>query len=191
MYRIKYIVLVIVAIIVVTCKVAEVPAAYKFKPGEIRGNPYGSWTEVSFLVPGLTFPSVVSGELLALNQDTMFLLSADGKVQFVNVSTIATAELCTHKLQTGRYLFFTLLFSIPSVIGMTSYSEYVLDFFSLGAYVYINGVIMLVKEGSFKHNFLIYPKKHSLLYFNAFSRYPSGMPVNIDYNELTLKRDLY
>lgn len=188
MYKIKFILLVFGFLATAACKVAEVPEAYKFKPGEIRNNLYGSWTEVSFILPGLTTASVVSGELLAMNKDSMYLLTADGKVQPVEISAIATAALCTHKKQTGNYFFISLLFSIPSFMGMISLPEHAGEFFIVGTFVYGHGLIMVLKEEAFNRNFLIYPNKHSLIHFNAFSRYPAGMTRNIDFSQLTLKK---
>lgn len=187
MYKFKFILLVLVFLVAAACKVAEVPDAYKFKPREIRNNLYGSWTEVSFMLPGLTAASFVSGELLAMNMDSMYLLTADGKVQSVEVSAIKTAALCTHKKQSGSYFILTLLFSIPSIIGMISLPEHAGEFFIVGTFVYGNGLIMILKEEAFNSNFLVYPNKHSLLLFNTFSRYPAGIPQNIDFSQLTLK----
>jgi hypothetical protein len=180
--------LIMIFIIIAACKI-YVPPTYKFKGSEIRVNPYGSWMELSFRQPDNSNISTVAGELLAMEQDSLYLLMADGMVHAVDINSVSSASLCTHKNQAGTYFLVTLGYSLPSIIGMIAHPVYSLDFFSLGFYIYVAGLYHILREEFSSNNFLIYPKKNSLFQFKAFARYPGGLPENIDFSELFLKKN--
>ncbi len=176
------------AVLMVACRTVDVPATYNFTTREIQSNPYGCWTIAQVGSPGDSLiKNSVGGELLAFAGDTLFLLVSDGQVVPVNSMNIIKAELVTHKNQAGTYMGMTLLYLIPNLIGVFV-PEWAGGFMVLGIPTLLTGITHSIIEGSTHRNILEYPAKNSLYDLNRFSRFPSGLPENLDFNQLTLKK---
>ena len=187
MFNIKYIWFFLLCFIVVGCQTYYIPDTYNYKVKEAKITPYGCWMEIS--MHSLYFShqiNKIEGELLAIQSDSSFLLSNDGFVRIVDNDSIISAKLYTHKNQSGVYLLTTFFFIIPNLLGLTT--DYGADFLAIGIPVSIVGSLNSLSEGLFKRNILVYPNRNNLEEFNKFSRYPDGLPPNIDFRELFLKK---
>lgn len=168
-----------------------IPAAYNFKAKEIKNNPYGCWTILEYKADsGLLQPETISGELLFMEADTLFLLVSDSNVYRLFSPYITKAELYTHKNYAGNYISTTALLLIPTVVGaLVHTSQYGGAFLVLGIPVTVIGLVNSIVEGSGKRNVLVYPEKNSLENLVKFSRFPAGRPVSVDMTQLKLKPD--
>lgn len=172
------------------CQVnSYVPDAYSFKASEIKKNPYGCWTIMEVKAnEQMVQPETVSGELLFMDGDTLFLLVTDRIVRPIAAESILKAELYTHRNMGENYLSTTALFLIPNVLGALIHtSEFGGGFLAIGIPVAAMGLLHSIIEGSSKRNMLQYPKKNSLDELSQFSRFPAGRPLNVDLHQFKLK----
>lgn len=168
-----------------------IPTAYNFKGKEIKNNPYGCWTILEYKVDsGLLQPETISGELLFMDADTLFLLTSNSYLYPIFSQYIIKAELYTHKNMAGNYITTAGVLLIPSVVGaLVHSSESGGLFLVLGIPVTVVGLVSSIIEGSGKHNVLIYPEKNSLEDLSRFARFPAGRPLSVDLTQLKLKPD--
>ncbi len=184
----KYILLLLLCSLLTTCKVVDVPEPYKLNRHEINISPYGNWIEIVHKSSPEAVPQTVAGELLALEQDSLYLLTGNGNSFSISRSSVVSAALCTHRSRAGNYFLVTILFSAPAYIGALVHTEYAVDFAGLGFPVTLNGMYHVMKESVARSNFLIYPKRNGLSQFQRFARFPAGLPENIDLSSLHLKQ---
>lgn len=173
---------------------STIPAAYNFKAKEVKNNPYGCWTSMEIKPnQGLPQTETISGELLFMDADTIYLLVRDRNVRPVITGSILKAELVTHRNNSDSYLSTTAIFLILNVIGaLVHTSEFGGGFLLIGIPVAAMGLLHTIIEGSSKRNMLLYPEKNTLENLSKFARYPAGRPINIDLHQLTLKpRSVY
>ncbi|HET6555838.1 MAG TPA: hypothetical protein VFG54_00895 [Prolixibacteraceae bacterium] len=134
-------------------------------------------------------PETVSGELIFVYADTLFLLVSDRNVWPIYTESIIKAELYTHRNMQGDFLTTTALYLIPNVLGSLIYiNEFGGGFLLLGVPVAVTGFIVSIVEGGRKRNVLLYPEKNTLENLSQFARFPAGRPVNIDLHQLKLKQ---
>jgi hypothetical protein len=190
MFKIKWILFLLVCVGFAGCKTANIPEPYNFKVKELQKNPFGCWMEVSVDSSTAAILDIitVSGELLNISHDSVFLLVADGKIQSIKNRSILTSKLYTHKNQSGTYLLMTGLYIIPGIIGAIANPDYAGEFMLMTIPVSIVGIFQSVKDGASKRNILVYPKKNSLDDFKPFARFPAGLPENMNLNLLYLKK---
>lgn len=183
MFKIKCLAIILFYCFVFACKTADIPVQYQFKPGEVQRNPYGSWVKLTF-----TSQNFASGELLALEEDSLYLLVADGEVLSAAPSSVSTAELYTHKNQAGTYVMLSFLLSMPAIVGALVHTDYADAFLFIGGVPLIPGMLVgLIESGRKKSNILHYPKKQQLIQLKPYARFPAGLPGKIDFKELRLK----
>ncbi|MBC8004039.1 MAG: hypothetical protein H7X84_01085 [Verrucomicrobia bacterium] len=168
-----------------------IPAAYNFKAKEVKNNPYGCWTILEHKADsGLLQTETVSGELLFMDADTLFLLVSDSYVYPIFSQYILKAELYTHKNMAGNYITTAGILLIPSVVGaLVHTSQYGGAFLVLGIPVTVIGLVNSIVEGSGKRNVLVYPEKNSIENLARFARFPAGRPLSVDLHQLKLKPD--
>lgn len=190
MLKIKLILILITVLAFAGCQTVNIPEPYHFKVKELQSNPFGCWMEINTDSTSElnAINTVYSGELLNITNDSVFLLVSDGKVQIIRKLSVLSANLYTHKNQSGTYLLLTVLYSIPAFIGAAVNPDYAGEFISLALPVSLIGIFQTVKDGISKKNILVYPQKNSLGEFNYFARFPAGIPKHTDFGELTLKR---
>lgn len=184
----KYILPLLLCSLLTTCKVVDVPEPYKFNRHEINISPYGNWVELILKSETDDTSQTVAGELLALEQDSIYLLVSNGNVCNISRGLVVSAALCTHRSRAGNYFIITMLFSAPAYIGALVHSEYAGNFAGLGYPVTLNGLYHVMKEGIARANFLIYPRRNGLSQFQRFARFPAGLPENIEFSSLHLKQ---
>jgi hypothetical protein len=189
MYKIKWIWFFLILVFFAQCKTADIPAPYNFKVNEVQNNPYGCWMEIIIVTSSTgQNTSSLKGELLAMEIDSTYLLISDGTVKSIKNRTISTAELYTHKNQSGTYIFTTVLLALPSLIGAIAIPEKAGYFLLMAIPVSLIGIFHATSERSEKGNTLVYPGKNSLEDFRPYARYPGGMPEIINYSQLYLKK---
>ena len=172
-----------------SCRVTHIPEAYNFRISEVQKNPYGCWTEFVFYPQkDITLKDTVAGELLTMNNDSAIILVDDGVIKVLQCHSINSGKLFTHKNQGGTYFWYSALMMAPSVIGALSFSEYSFDFLSLGIPIALFGTIITLRESRFERSRLAFPEKNSLAEFKVYARFPGGMPANIDFSQLKLKK---
>lgn len=192
MLKIKWILFLLVCVGFAGCKTVNIPEPYNFKVKELQKNPFGCWMEVSVdssTAVILDF-TTVSGELLNISRDSVYLLVADGRIKSIKIGSILTSKLYTHKNQSGTYLLMTSLYMIPGIIGAIANPDYAEQFMLMTLTVSLVGIIHSVREGALERNILVYPKKNSIDDFKPFARFPAGLPenININLNLLNLKK---
>lgn len=176
--------LVLVVILSISCQTYTIPSAYDTPYSEIRENPYGCWSLFELKNSGLT----VSGELICIDQDTVYVLVLDHHVQAIDANQIAGYKIYTHRNQSGRYAKFSFLYLIPSVLGAIVQSDYAGEFLSLGIPVAVVGLTHIMIEGSTKKNVITENNTIRLPAIAKYARYPGGKPKGVDLNQLIWKK---
>ncbi len=184
----KIIGVILVLILTTGCQSIYVPYQYQTRPAEIETNTFGSWVELEVEMLNDSFNSIhkVSGELLALQYDSMYVLVRDFDVHCLKTSTLKSAKLSTHQNQAGTYGLMTGLFILPNIIATAAYGYG--GFMILAIPTFLMGsTITLMETG--EANILKYPRENTLLDFKKYSRFPQGIPKNLDLKKLTLKKE--
>ncbi len=175
----------LVVVLSISCQTYTIPAAYDTPYSEIRENPYGCWSEFELR----NSASKVSGELICMEHDTVYVLVLDHHVQAIEAAQIAGYKIYTHKSQSGRYGKFSLLYLIPSVVGALVQSDYAGGFLSLGVPVAVVGLTHIIIEGSNKKNVITENNTIRLYEIAKYARYPGGKPMGVDLNQLVWKEE--
>lgn len=188
----KVIRIIIVCAVLAACQPSNVPRVYLTKMSETENNPYGAWSAAELNQPHPeSEKNILSGELIAIDEDSVFLLVEDHNLLGFPKSYARRIELITHKNQAGTYGTLTAAFLLPSIIGAIAYSsdpEYASGFLLIGIPVFITGVSITLIEAAGKKNMLIYPETHTLFDLQKFARFPSGLPEQLKRDELTMKK---
>lgn len=188
--RRKIFVLWFCGILLVSCKTFDIPQAYDFKSSEIKENPYGCWIKViPDSIKALHKLNPFAGELICIENDSLYILENDYMVSSVSASDILRAELYTHKNQGKTYARLTAAFLIPNFLGALIYtSEYGGGFFGLGIPVALIGLTTAIIEGNSSRSILNYPQGATIDRLKLFARFPAGKPSDVDFSQLRLKR---
>jgi hypothetical protein len=166
------------------CKTSSIPAGYRYNPRALKREITGSWTEVKLNRKEITtVETMLSGELIAIQSDTVFILTSAG-LESVHTSNISQAVLYMYMNQSGKYAAATGLLYIPNIVAAIAYGEP--GFLALGVPWLLTGTIMTIVEGSNHSNILNYPYPSQLQDLNKFARFPQGMPPGIDKARLHL-----
>ncbi len=160
------------------CGTTFIPANYRHTPGGAKRAITGSWTEVKLKHTDITESETsLSGELIAIQSDTMYILTAMG-LKDINTSNIAVADLYLFVNQAEKNATITGLLYIPDILAAIIIGEPA--FLLLGVPWIITGTIISVVEGSAHLNKLNYPGKNQLSELKKFARFPQGLPSDID-----------
>ena len=183
----KYLSYIIITTLICGCTTSNVPKAYNPGISKVYQNSYGCWMIVESK-PSYHSNSAedVSGELLALQNDSIILLVDDYEIVVFQRKQIDRARLITHKNQAGTLGLMTGAFFLPNIIGAVAYGF--TGFLVLGIPVVITGITLTLIEASDQANILDYPRENELLEFKKFARYPQGIPPSIEAKQLTLNR---
>ncbi len=177
-----------ICITLASCQGVKVPYAYNFRMKDIQNNPFGCWTIIS--IRDARYVGVdnmeISGELIAIENNLLYLLSENRKVDTIRTGNINRVQLITHKNLTSNYLLTTGLLLIPNLLGVIVHPDYAGEFLLLSIPVTIFGLGTALVEESGDGNILIYPQI-PLSDFKKFARFPAGLPPDLDLNNLLLK----
>lgn len=189
MSRINAIWFILVILASVSCKTAEIPQAYNYKVSEVQNNPFGCWMEININISdSVLSPTAISGELLSIEKDSVYLLTGDGAVSVTAKKSVVWAALYTHKNQKGNYMALTGVLIAPNIIGAVAVSDYALEMLLMAIPTLIIGFTHAAIESSKQRNVLVYPEKNDINGFINYSRFPAGIPPGIDFRLLYLKK---
>lgn len=167
--RINILLIFITGLLIFTgCNATKIPRNYLPNPHEMRNNITGSWIDVTIhsdLADGLNVQ--LSGELIAIQSDTLFILS-DIQLSAIKSVNIDTAILYIFKNQGGKFALITGLLIVPDIIGAIAYS--MPGFLFLGVPVLAVGSAFAITEGIGKSNRLLYPGRNTFEQFRKFAR---------------------
>jgi len=132
---------------------------------EVPSNPYGSFIEIE-LVNG----NIVSGELIAVSNDTVFVYGF-ANFEILDIREIKSAKVIIYrKHNILGYIIWGLVGTLSTVThGWGAY---------ITAPAWILGTMIAVIIKSSEENEINYPDI-SLTYLARFSRYPQGLPPDL------------
>lgn len=166
------------------CSASRIPVSYRFNPGALKREITGCWTEVNLNLKNITNPEkALSGELIAIQSDTMYILTGTG-LEGIRTSQIYEAVLYMYGNMSGKFAIVTALLYLPDIVAAMVIGEPA--FLALGIPWILTGSILSVAEGSNHSNLLNYPYNCQLQELKKFARFPQGMPRGIDKSRLHL-----
>jgi|GEM_PF-4887989 hypothetical protein len=184
--RINQIIRLIVCLIFLTeCQNSMIPRAYMPQPSMAEKSSTGSWIVIQMQqdLP-LSRPTEISGELIAIENDTVYLLTSSAFLK-IHQGAVTTAVLYPFKPQSATVSFITGLSLLPTMIGAIIRPDPGVALLIIGIPLLVTGTIMSMNE--LYGNVMKYPLKYSLKDLGRFSRFPQGMPPDLDPGNLRLK----
>lgn len=124
----------------------------------------------------------ISGELIAIQSDTMYLLTTV-HLEAIHLLNINEAVIYMYQRRPGLYAGLTGLLYIPDIIAAVAYDE--AGFLIIGLPGLICGTVVTVLEAN-NLNILKYPKNNNQYDLKKYSRFPQGMPKDIERSKLHL-----
>jgi hypothetical protein len=165
------------------CASSLVPSGYRYNIRELPNQISGNWTDIKIKPSeSITEEMVVSGELIAIQSDTIFLLTTV-HLEAISISNIKEAVLHMYQRKPGLYAGLTGLLYIPDVVAAIAYDQ--VGFLLIGLPGLVCGTIVTIVEGN-NINILKYPGKNDMDDLVKFSRFPQGMPKGIERSKLHL-----
>jgi hypothetical protein len=164
-----------------------IPEGYVPHLREIKERVTGSWVDISIRDSSSTAGNFkYSGELIAIDNDSIFLLTLDKLTSF-NINSLAKAKLYIFISPVMVYGVATALVFLPNLMGMlSSGSDYSINFLALGIPWLLTGSISTLIEEANNKNLLEFPGKNKLEEFRKFGRFPMGIPPEVNRNQLHL-----
>ncbi len=171
--------------LLIACSTSQIPVAYNTKVGEIRTDPYGCWADVVLKETNDT----LSGELICLENDTVFILGDHNQLYDLRLRSIKSYRIYTYKNRTGTYATLTAIYTAPSLVGAIAYPEYAGSFLALGSIPAIPGVVQTLIEASGDKGIISGTPDYGHINIGHYARFPYGRPQGLDLSQLTLKND--
>lgn len=163
----------------------DIPSAYLVNPKGLDTATNGNWIYIEkFENNNIADKGAVSGELIAVQSDTFFVLTQKA---FIPVPTkdMREATLTLFKDQSGLYLIATGIGLVPNIIAAFAGSPV----FFFGIPFALVGFSTAMIE--LPANSLQFPKRNKLSDFYKFARFPQGIPAGVDLNKLSLKTNIH
>ncbi len=162
-----------------------IPAGYNRAPKQINKSITGGWVDAS-VIPDTSNDTItmLSGELLALEDDTIHILTGRTGLISLNINRIKSI-----KLYFFAYLnipLFGFLGVIPNIVGAISQTDYAGPFLLLGVPLFVTSLVMAIVDHNEGNSTLRYPKKNSLDEFSEYARFPQGLPPDLQKEKLHL-----
>ena len=88
----------LLALLAVACATNPAPRGSVPSPMDAPSDPYGAWIEVTLADPAET---VVAGELLAVESDSVFVLTPDSVVRAISIGGVRTGLVAAYDSQMG------------------------------------------------------------------------------------------
>ena len=192
MSKINPIWIILICLAAASCKTADIPAEYNYRVSEIQNNPFGCWMELKLISHDnlLSFKNI-SGELLSVEKDSVYLLTGDGTVDVFSELAVVSATLYIHKNQLGTYMAVTGLLILPNMIGVATGGEFAGYFLLIALPAAVIGSVIAGIEGKLNAtNTLHYPGANKISDMKKYSRFPAGIPPGIDFRLLFLKKNI-
>lgn len=184
--RINKIIQLIVCLAFLTeCQNSMIPRAYMPAPSMAGKSIAGSWIVMTVQqdLP-LSRQPEISGELIAIENDTVYLLTDSALVKIKQVD-VSTALLYPFKPQSTAFALITGLSLLPNILGAVLRPDPGAAVLIVGIPLAVTGIFMGIWENY--GSLMRYPQKYSLKDLGKFSRFPQGMPPDLDPGNLHLK----
>jgi hypothetical protein len=166
------------------CSASKIPVSYRYTPRQLKKDVTGNWTEIRLNLKDITgSESVLSGELIAIQSDTIYVLTEHG-LKGIHTSEMKETILYMFMDQSWKFAVITGLLYLPDILAAMINSE--AGFLVLGIPWILTGTIETMAAGSNNQNLLIYPYKNQLTDLKKFARFPQGMPPGINKSKLHL-----
>ena len=184
--RINRIIQLIVCLLILTeCQNSMIPRAYMPDPSMAGKSVAGSWIVITIQQDLQLSPQAeMSGELIAIENDTLFLLT-DSAFLRIRQGTVSTAVLFPFRPQSKAIFVITGLSLLPTLIGAIIRPDPGAALLIVGIPLVVTGTLMGMSEHY--GNVMRYPQKYSLNDLGRFARFPQGMPPDLDPGKLHLK----
>ncbi len=167
----RYIILLLVSSFIVisfSCRTVKAPpGAVPKRPG-LETDSYGGWMIIN--------PN--DGELIAIDENTIYLLPNDGKILKIDKSEVIYARLIFYNTHSSEFGAWTAIGSIFTI------SHGLFALFSLPMWL-ISGIVITSSEAH-RVNYLDYPNTRWDI-INRYSRFPQGIPPDLDFDLIKLK----
>lgn len=160
------------------CATSSAPRGFLRPPLEAQRSAYGGWIEIALVrEPRARTEGTLSGELIAVGDDSIFVLGAAG-LRAVAVPQIARARLMAYDAQYGALASWTLL----GVLSTASHGVGLI----LTAPMWI--VLGTTATSAQSHAPLhVVTRPADLPSLRPFARFPQGLPPALDRRALSLR----
>jgi len=165
--------MVFVLLIVAGCSSVKAPWRSVPRRPQLEYEAYGGWIHLNQIVGEKTFE--FEGELISIQPDTIYFLTSAGDITSLANNDVTTARLILFKTDEGTFALWASIGALSTV--------------SHGyGLVYSLPMWLLVGRGTTsgevkRLNYLDYPK-NSFNDFKPYSRFPQGLPVGLDLEQL-------
>lgn len=183
-------ILFLILLLLSSCNASRIPSTVPkgFVPPlrEIKERVTGSWIDIALRTSDNPAENIkVSGELIAIHSDSIFVLTFDKLLAF-NIQSVEKAKLYLFISPVNIYGLATALLFMPNLVGIIA-TNYGVGFLSLGIPWLITGTVSSVIEEANNKNILEFPSKSKLDDFRKFARFPMGIPVEVKKEQLYFK----
>jgi hypothetical protein len=184
--KIRNILLVFICIVIECgCQNKMIPAGYLRAPKQINKSIRGGWVDVSVIPdPSNDTITMLSGELLAVENDTFHILTASTSLISLNKNRISSVKL--YFFANPRISLLGFLGVIPNIFGAISQSEYAGPFLLLAIPLFATSLLMAIADYHDSNSTLRYPMKNSLSEISKYARFPQGLPPGLQKEKLHL-----
>jgi hypothetical protein len=93
------------------CARTPAPSGAVLRPAQAVADPYGAWVHVER--HGQAGP--VAGELLAVDRDTVFVLTGEGAVRGIPVDSVREATIAWYRHQAGDLALWTMVGTLSTI----------------------------------------------------------------------------
>lgn len=166
--------LILLSIIITGCAGTNVPKNWSSDPDEMKSDTYGGWISVEYDSTG-NKKSEISGELIAVSKDSIFV--ADIILNSIARKDITYARLTSYRSNFGSMIGLTILGNVSTILN----GWFLIFTFPMWL---IGGIISVTTQSYIP--IIDYPQK-DFEEFNPYSRFPQGLPEEIDRNKIRMK----
>ena len=147
---------------------------------KIISNPYGSYISLN------TGSVVVAGELIAVNSDSVFILTEIDLEQFL-IEDINSATITLTENNTKKYAIMTGVAATPALLGAVVHTDYSTEFMILAIPAVVFGGLAIFAASQQEPHTIEFPSKNlaDIRETSIYARFPGGMPLGI--NRTTIK----
>jgi hypothetical protein len=136
-------------------------------------NPFGSYIELS------TNSKVYKGEFIGYLNDSIYVLS-NNSLERINKDSIESFNIILTQSSEHIYLTYIAIILIPSLVGLFIHYEFSGEFATLGAFTLLFSIPALIGEGVREGHVISFPKDNAdINAFVIYARFPEGIPKKI------------
>ena len=159
-----------------SCATTTAPHGWLSPAEEMQTSSYGGWISVTLSAPKNKAVRPIHGELIAVHEDTLYVLA--NRLYAIPVNLISKAKLTAYNARAMNLAGTTLLMTLATV------SHGVLLILSAPAWI-LTGTLATIHQSKIPE--LKYPGKVSLEELKKYARFPQGLPRGLALNSLKPK----